>query len=80
MSLRGSHETHLVVVKDGEPFAAYPDVDGDLAGRPELQGLSQEMLYDPPPAKLPRHARRGAKRRGAAPLAVEPGDDLHDAD
>ena len=62
VSLRGSSELHLVVWKDGVPFAAFPHVEGDLADRPELQHIPPELLFDPPPNKLPRHARRAAKR------------------
>jgi hypothetical protein len=62
VSLRGSPELHLVVWKDGVPFAAFPHVEGELAGRPELQDIPEELLYDPPPNKLPRHARRAARR------------------
>ena len=61
--IRGSAESHLVVSKNGAPLAAFPHVEGDLAERPELQDLPEDLLYDPPPPKLPRHARRAAKRR-----------------
>jgi hypothetical protein len=63
VSLRGSSESHLVVWKDGTPFAAFPHVEGELADRPELQDVPESLLYDPPPPKLPRHARRAAKRQ-----------------
>ena len=63
VSLRGSAESHLVVWKDGAPFAAFPHVEGELADRSELQNIPEDLLYEPPPPKLPRHARRAAKRR-----------------
>jgi hypothetical protein len=63
VSLRGSAESHLVVWKDGAPFAAFPHVEGELAERPELEAIPEDLLYEPPPHKLPRHARRAAKRR-----------------
>jgi hypothetical protein len=62
VSLRGSSETHVVVWKDGVPFASYPHVEGDLAERPELQNIPHELLFDPPSVKLPRHARRAPRR------------------
>jgi hypothetical protein len=61
VSLCGSREVHLVVWKDGLPFSAYPPVEGELADRPELQEIPEELLYDPPPNRLPRHARRATK-------------------
>jgi hypothetical protein len=63
VSLRGSPELHLVVWKDGVPFAAFPHVEGDLADLPELQHIPEELLYDPRPNRLPRQARRAAKRK-----------------
>jgi hypothetical protein len=61
-SLVGSQHVHLVVWKDGKPFAAFPHTEGSLTERPELAAFPEDLLFDPPPARLPRHARKSKKR------------------